>query len=86
MTRWAGDTVSYLKLHFLADFNMSMNNLWGALASKGGNFMSKFGSNVSKGMTVAVSAVSDTVSSLNEEFFNDGEEHYFEEDRSVRQG
>lgn len=45
--------------------------------------MSKFGTGVSKGMTVAVSAVSDTVSTINEEFFNDNEEHFFEEDRSV---
>ena len=45
--------------------------------------MSKFGNSFSKGMTAAVSTVSDTVSSINEEFFNDGEEHYFEEDRSV---
>ena len=45
--------------------------------------MSKFGNNVSKGMTTAVAAVSDTVGSISEEIFNDGEEHYFEEDRSV---
>lgn len=62
---------------------MSGNNLWGSVSSLAENFMSKFGNNVSKGMTTAVAAVSDTVGSISEEIFNDGEEHYFEEDRSV---
>lgn len=34
-------------------------------------------------MNTAVSAVSDTVGSISEGLFNDGEEHFFEEDRSV---
>ena len=45
--------------------------------------MSSFGNNVSKGMNATVAAVSDGISAINEEFMNDGEEHYFEEDRSV---
>ena len=60
-----------------------MSGILGSLGSKTGGLMSKFGNSFSKGMTAAVSTVSDTVSSINEEFFNDGEAHYFEEDRSV---
>ena len=45
--------------------------------------MSSFGNGVSKGMNATVAAVSDGISAINEEFFQDGEQHYFEEDRSV---
>ena len=62
---------------------MNASNLWGSVGSMAGKFMSSFGNNVSKGMNATVAAVSDGISAINEEFMNDGEEHYFEEDRSV---
>ena len=34
-------------------------------------------------MNATVAAVSDGITAINEEFMQDGEEHYFEEDRSV---
>ena len=62
---------------------MSAKDLWGSMGSLAGSFMAKFGNGVSQGMSTAVSAVSDTVGSISEGLFNDGEEHFFEEDRSV---
>lgn len=62
---------------------MNANNLWGSMGSVAGKFMSSFGNGVSKGMNATVAAVSDSITAINEEFLQDGEEHYFEEDRSV---
>jgi singapore isolate B (sub-type 7) whole genome shotgun sequence assembly, scaffold_21 len=62
---------------------MSSGNIWGSVGSMAEKFMSSFGNGVSKGMNATVAAVSDGISAINEEFFQDGEEHYFEEDRSV---
>ncbi len=63
--------------------DMSAKDLWGSMGSLANSFMAKFGNGVSQGMNTAVSAVSDTVGSISEGLFNDGEEHFFEEDRSV---
>ena len=62
---------------------MNANNLWGSVGSMAGKFMSSFGNGVSKGMNATVAAVSDSITAINEEFLQDGEEHYFEEDCSV---